>query len=645
MQNNPNKFKKVLFSLFSVTFLLAVFTACGPKEIEPEVILPTAVSNFKASAGDGKVTLNWKNPKASSFESVKLFQGITDEPATEIATITDGSTSHIVTGLTNGTKYYFKAIAYFGESENTYSSNVISATPKEFTSISSVNFAKNLVIGWNLGNTLDANNSKSNNSGLTEETSWGMPYTTQAMIKAVADAGFKTIRVPVSWHNHLIDTTNYTIDSEWMARVKQIVDWAIEEDMYVILNIHHDNQVASTLATSDGLHGFALSTTSTSVQTTSKKYLEKVWTQIATTFNDDYDAKLIFEVLNEPREIGTDLEWNINDSATAKKYCDVITDYENTCIAAIRATGGNNEQRYIMVPGYAASGTSPIMLGAYTLPSDTAIDKLILSTHAYSPYNFAMANSDAVFGDDDKGSLTYTFNYLKTNYTDKGIGVVMGEASASNKDNTEERIKWANYYFAKAKDAGISVVLWDNDVSDPDGHEGANKNEFNGEHHGWLNRKSGTWYFPSIIKAMMDTVGVTGYTIPEYVAPTPSSIGWNESNAVTVSNEQKNINWKSEYKPAASYFANAKEGSILKITFTASGTNLRLTSPDWTTDYNTGDMLNGNASGTNITVTASEFYYILTASDAADWKAKGLTISGANGTITSIKFLENPSVN
>jgi hypothetical protein len=357
-----------------------------------------------------------------------------------------------------------------------------------------------------------------------------------------------------------------------------------------------------------------------------------------------YGERLVFEVLNEPRDVDGKVfgnEWNYS----GKDALDIITAYEQVGINAIRAVKGN-KNRFIMVPGYAASGTNATMLDNYTLPTDSsASDKLILSIHAYSPYNFAMANSDSTFGSDDQGSLDSIFAYLKTNYTDKGIGVVMGEASASNKDNTTERVKWANYYFAKAKDAGIPVVLWDNDVADPDGHEGANKNEFNGEHHGWLNRKSGTWYFPSIIKAMMDTVGVTGYSIPEYVAPTASSIGWNESNAVTVSNEQKTIDWNGEYKPSASYFANAKEGSILKVSFTASGATLRLTSADWKTDYNTGDMLNGQASGTNINVTASEFYYILTASDATAWKSKGLTISGANGTITSIKFLANPSVN
>ena len=643
MQNNPNKLKKVLFSLFSVTFLLTVFSSCISNE--PEVISPAAVTDFKASAGDGEVNLSWKNPKASSFDYVQLFWGTTNDPTTELAKIENGATSYKITDLTNGTKYFFKAVAFFDDDETNYPSDVISSTPKEFSNKSSVEFAQQLIIGWNLGNTLDANNSSKNNSGLKEETSWGMPYTTQDMIKAVSAAGFKTIRIPVSWHNHLTDTTNYTIDSAWMARVKEVVDWAIAEDMYVILNVHHDNQVADKLATGEGLHGFALSTTRNSVQTTSKKYLEKVWTQIATTFNNDYDAKLIFEVLNEPREVGTSLEWNINDSATAKKYCDVITDYENTCIAAIRATGGNNEQRYLMVPGYAASGTSSVMLGAYTLPSDTASDKLILSTHAYSPYYFAMANSDSVFGDDDKASLTSIFNYLKTNYTDKGIGVVMGEASASNKNNTAERIKWVNDYFAKAKAAGIPVVLWDNDVADPDGNEGENLNEFNGEHHGWLNRKSGKWYFPTIIQAMMDTVGVTGYSIPEYVAPTPSSIGWNESAATTISSEQKTINWESEYTPAASYFSGAQTGSILKISFTAKGASLRLTNGSWTIIYNQGDILNGSASGDNISVTDIDLYYILTASDASAWSSNGLTISGTGGTITSVKFLANPSTN
>ncbi len=525
-----------------------------------------------------------------------------------------------------------------GDEDDDGSSSTGSGTKTLDGSLSSVNFAKNLVIGWNLGNTLDA----------PTETGWGMPTTTKEMIDAVKAAGFKTIRIPVSWSTHVSTDGKYTIDSTWMARVKEIVDWAISDDMYVILNVHHDNYFAGNTfvneagKTIEGITsnaGFALSEAE-DIQTKSKAYLKAVWTQIATTFNNDYDEKLIFEVLNEPRAVGESVEWNISDSSTAKSYCDVITAYEETCISAIRATGGNNAKRYLMVPGYAASGTSQTMLSAYTLPSDTAEDKLILSTHAYSPYNFAMANSDSEFGTDDESSLTSIFNYLKTNYTDKGIGVVMGEASASNKNNTDERIKWANDYFAKAKAAGIPVVLWDNMVADADGNEDTTEypTGYNGEHHGWLNRNACKWYFPTIIKAMMDTVGVTEYSIPEYVEPTVSTIGWNDSKATTISSTSTELSWTTNYKLAKSNFADAKEGSILKLTFTAKKAAIKIINSSWAT-YSSGTIINGTADSDGvITASATELYYVLTAADATAWKSNDIYIAGQNGTITKTEF-------
>ena len=502
------------------------------------------------------------------------------------------------------------------------------------TEVSSVDFAKKLVIGWNLGNTLDA----------PTETDWGMPKTTKAMIDAVKAAGFKTIRIPVSWSKHVISDGEYTIDSSWMSRVKEIVDWAIADDLYVILNVHHDNYSTSDLSSNAG---FALSTSDSSIQTKSKAYLKAVWTQIAGKFNNGYDEKLIFEVLNEPRAVGENYEWYMPDSATAKKYCDVITDYENTCIAAIRATGGNNAERFIMVPGYAASGSDQRMLGAYTMPTDTAEDKLILSTHAYSPYNFAMANSDAEFGSDDEASLTRIFNYLKTTYTDKGIGVVMGEASASNKNNTDERIKWAKDYFAKAKAAGIPVILWDNMVYTADGNEDTSEypTGYSGEHHGWLNRNACKWYFPTIIKAMMDTVGVTGCLVPEYVIPTVSNIGWDEASATTIATTSATLSWGTDYKLNKSYFENAAEGSILKITFKASGASIKIINSSWTT-YSDGTIINGSADSDGvITASSIDLYYVLTSSDATAWKSQDMYIAGQNGTVTSVKFLASPSTN
>lgn len=365
----------------------------------------------------------------------------------------------------------------------------------------SIQMAKNMGAGWNLGNTLDATGDweddnkvfHSDKKGLETETGWGMPKTTETMITAIKNAGFKTIRIPVSWHNHITDKTNYTIDSTWMARVKTIVDWAYYKDMCVIINIHHDNLKESQLS---GNCGFALSKDST-LQNQSKAYIEKVWSQIATTFAS-YDNKLVFEVLNEPRDVGGEVvgdEWNY----TGKDMMEIITSYEQVGVNAIRSVAGN-ENRYIMVPGYAASGSNPNMLKSYTMPTDSATDKLLLSTHAYSPYEFAMNTAaKKVFGNDEKGSLDDIFNYLKTTYTDNGIGVVMGEASASDKNNTAERVKWTTYYFTKARDAGIPVVLWDNMVIVENGGD-----INSGECHGYYNRKTNKWFFPEIMEAMMD---------------------------------------------------------------------------------------------------------------------------------------------
>lgn len=349
----------------------------------------------------------------------------------------------------------------------------------------SVEQAANMAVGWNLGNTLDA---------LPNETSWGMPLTTKDMIKAVHSAGFKTIRIPVSWGNH-VSGSDYIIDSTWLNRVKTIVDWAIEEEMCVIINIHHDNVSISDIKTKPG---FALSGDK-AIQDKSKKFITSIWTQVGTTFKN-YGDNLVFEVLNEPRDIGG--QWKGNEWWTRdKEMIAVITDYEQAAVDAIRAVGEKNANRYIMVPGYAASGSDSGLLALYTMPKDpTVSDKLILSAHAYSPYQFAMDSlSDTTFDASDENEIKNIFNYLKSNYVNKGIGVVMGEASASDKNNTNERIKWFKYYFGKAKECAIPVVLWDNMVLYKNSRDPA-------ESHGYFNRKQCTWYFPEIMEVMMETV-------------------------------------------------------------------------------------------------------------------------------------------
>lgn len=399
-----------------------------------------------------------------------------------------------------------------GGNQDTDDDDTDDSDSSDTSAISSVEFAKNLVIGWNLGNAFDASSCDNwaYSAGLNMEYSW-LPHkqaTSQKLIKTVKNTGFKTIRIPVSWHNHMSKTdSGYVIDSKWMNRVKTVVDWALAENMYVIINIHHDNLTESEIAANPG---FCLSTDA-EIQKTSKAFIEKVWNQISATFKD-YDEHLIFEVLNEPRCVGTNMEWGFwgENSSKAETYCDIITDYEQTGLNAIRASGGKNATRYVMVPGYAAS---PDYIDYYTMPKDTASDKLLLSTHAYTPSNFALGGNVTDYDknkDNIESAISFLFNNLKKDFINKGIGVVMGEASASDKENTTSREKWAAFYFAKAKAAGIPVVLWDNEVVvaelSADGKKNYDEGN-NGENHGYFNRVTCTQYFPTIVNIMISAAG------------------------------------------------------------------------------------------------------------------------------------------
>ena len=526
----------------------------------------------------------------------------------------------------------------------------------------SVDFVKNMGMGWNLGNTLDATAADSTSdvtSSTNTETYWGMPKTTEAMIKAVHDAGFKTIRIPVSWHNHISSVSDgtYTINSDWMARVKTIVDWAYNDGMCVIINIHHDNMPISTIKNTKA-YGYALSDDS-AIQTTSINYITSVWKQIATTFSSYNDA-LIFEVLNEPRD--KDGEWKGNEWWTnSSEMVSVITKYENEAIKAIRSVSGN-ETRYIMVPGYAASGSDSGELSLYTFPTDSntanGTNKLILSAHAYSPYNFAMSDfTDTTFDSSDASQLTTIFNYLKNNYVSKGIGVVMGEASASDKDNTAERVKWAKDYYSKARDAGIPVVLWDNMCT-----YASTGNSTSGENHGYLNRKTLKWYFPDIIKAMGSQV-YDDYAEKVLIAGESSTdtddSGTSGDSGSTTSEDFDDssktltslfsgtyeLAWETNKTLEASLFSNADENSYLKFestaatSYTAGYVNLKLQAGDWSVNVFCNGTCKGGKTGTEVLVPTSAegtFYYKPTSSEWTEIKSKGMVVYGYGMTITDI---------
>ncbi|MGN0624354.1 MAG: cellulase family glycosylhydrolase, partial [Oscillospiraceae bacterium] len=364
--------------------------------------------------------------------------------------------------------------------------NAVTADAVDVSSASAFDILEDMGTGWNLGNTLEATAA----TGLDAETSWGNPRTTQAMIDTVKAAGFNSVRIPVSWGIHT-SGSDYTIDSAWMSRVKTVVDYCFNNDMYVILNIHHDTDKSYYYPTSEYLEQ-------------SKKYVGSVWTQIASEFKD-YDEHLIFETLNEPRLVGTGDEWWFyrdypNTAASDAISC--INTLNQTAVDAIRGQGGKNSNRLIMCPGYCASidgCTTP----NFKLPTDTVSNRLVVSVHAYTPYNFALnANGTSTFSDDLKAEVDSLFEQINSKYLSQNIPVIIGEVSASNKNNKDERIKWVDYYYGKAKQYGVPCMLWDNN---------AYNNPSNaGEAHGHLNRSALSWYDPNFINEIMSVLGISG---------------------------------------------------------------------------------------------------------------------------------------
>ena len=343
-------------------------------------------------------------------------------------------------------------------------------------------FVSHIKVGWNLGNTLDSV-PMAYASPTSCESSWGCPVTTKQMIDAVKDAGFNCVRVPVSWGQKM-DNTTYQIDENWMNRVQEVVNYVIDNDMYCILNIHHDNTPANyPYFYPDSAH-----------YAQSEKFVTSVWSQVSERF-EAYDNHLIFETLNEPRLVGHDNEWWINpNSNDCKDGMDCVNKLNAAALDTIRKSGGNNDKRFVLMPSYAANCDESTLAGV-VMPND---DHIIAEAHAYTPYNFALADekdggtpnwSEANGGAD----IVNLMKRLQKTYLSKGIPVIIDEFGASNRNNEDTRAAWAKFYVSQADSFGIPCVLWDN-------------NQFgNGsENLGLLNRNNLTIGYPKLLEGIME---------------------------------------------------------------------------------------------------------------------------------------------
>ena len=302
-------------------------------------------------------------------------------------------------------------------------------------------------MGWNLGNTLDAPDG---------ENSWGQPTTTKEMMATLKELGYDSVRIPVSWGKHVSEKPEYIIDDDWMARVKEVVDYALECDLIVVINSHHDN----------GIYHPRKNNGDDAVE-----YLSAIWTQIAEEFKD-YDQNLIFEAMNEPRLDGTDHEWWLDVNCGECQYAaEIVNNCNQAFVDVVRASGGENADRYLLASTYCGAPDSA-MNGLYKLPDDSAADKLMLAVHAYTPYDLAMGDNLNIkdFGSGEKGSIDWFINRLYNEYVSKGVHVVIDEMGIINKNNPLSRYEWAKYYVTKAKENGMACMVWDNGHTDP-GHE------------------------------------------------------------------------------------------------------------------------------------------------------------------------------
>ena len=344
-------------------------------------------------------------------------------------------------------------------------------------------FVKDMKCGWNLGNTFDAFDGYTKHvSGIEMETSWVGSKTSRKLIAAIKEAGFNTIRIPVSWHNHVDE--NDVIDADWMARVQQVAGFALELDMYVIINVHHDNHKRYFYPDSEHYERSAA-------------YLSSVWKQMAEAFGD-CDDHLILESMNEPRLTDTNYEWTWSaNSKECQDAADCINRLNQLFVDTVRATGGNNATRYLMVPAYDASPWNAVN-AAFQLPKDTADNRIIVETHAYSPYNFALnkGSNDKTFdlekNKNKKSEIDGIMNSLYNTFVSKGIPVVMDEFGALDKDgNLQDRVNFSAYYVASASARGITCVVWDNHCFTG-----------TGERFGLIRRGMQEWKYPEIAEAI-----------------------------------------------------------------------------------------------------------------------------------------------
>lgn len=445
--------RKVLKSLIALASTVSMLAGCAQ----------SAVTSGENASGGTSATSQSQN--VSSYADIKAESSVTSTASTTAAEHTSKSTE----SSTDTTKA---------------SENKPSQIAGKMRNITSQQLVEDMTFGWNLGNTLDVCQADRDGDGKinehveagekVDETLWGNPKATKDLFTSLKKNGVNAVRIPVTWRDHM--DSNGNIDREWMDRVQQVVDYAYSQGMYVIINVHHDGG-------GDPKFGAWIIEESQNDYNTFLKKYQNVWKQIAERFKN-YSDYLIFESMNE---VGFDTLYNKNK---ADAY-NLINKINQDFVDIIRATGGNNAKRHLLIAGY-YTDIERTCDSLYKMPDDKA-GRCILSVHYYTPWDFCTCDIKHTWGTNSEvWQMETLIGKMKKNFVDKGIPVIIGEYAASGSD-LSSCIFFIEKLNKLCSDYGIATFIWDS------GRQ--------------VNRKTYKWRTPQYLEALKRATSGKDYEV------------------------------------------------------------------------------------------------------------------------------------